>query len=879
MSGPVAIVTTVNATLADAGLTAADAAARLRADGPNRLPGPKRRHPALVLAAQLVHFFALMLWVAALLAVVAGMPALAVAIAVVVVLNGVFSFAQEYRADRAAERLRELLPVRATVRRDGKAVLVDAADLVVTDVVLLEAGDRVCADATVLPGGRLSVDESMLTGESKPVRPSSGGTVHAGTYVVEGHGAVLVTATGARTRLAEIASVTERAARPHSPLATQLNRVVKIIAGIAVGVGVLFFGISVLLGLQVSDGFLFAIGVTVALVPEGLLPTVTLSLARAGQRMAARNALVRRLESVETLGATTFICTDKTGTLTRNEMSVVAVWTPHGTVEVTGDGYAPDGALHGPQDAIRAAALVADTAARCSPDSHAVSEHGRWRPVGDPMEVALHVFATRAEAPAPPAAVTRYPFDPRRRRASVVDRDGLHLTGAPDVVLGLCAAVPPGAEQALTSLSGQGLRVVAVARRTGVSVVDGPDAVEERLEFLGLVGLQDPPRSDVAAAIDACRTAGIRLAMVTGDHPGTARAIAVAVGLLGADGLVVEGKDLPEDDDELGALLDRDGVVVARVEPEEKLRIARALQARGHVVAMTGDGVNDGPALRAADIGVAMGASGTDVAREAADLVLLDDHFGTIVNAVEQGRATFANIRRFLTYHLTDNVAELAPFAVWALSGGNVPIGLTVLQVLALDIGTDLLPALALGGEPANPRTMTGPARNGKLIDGRLVRRAFGVLGPVEAAMSMLAFLTVLLVSGWTWGTVPASLTTASGALFAAVVLGQLANAYACRSETRWIGRVGVTGNRLLTYAVGFELAMLAVFLFVPPLPGLLGGHGPSALGWGMALLAVPAVLTADAVQKALRARERVHGNGTREHREPRVPFRSSRDG
>jgi magnesium-transporting ATPase (P-type) len=265
-----------------------------------------------------------------------------------------------------------------------------------------------------------------------------------------------------------------------------------------------------------------------------------------------------------------------------------------------------------------------------------------------------------------------------------------------------------------------------------------------------------------------------------------------------------------------------DGILVARVAPEEKLRIAQAVQARGHVVAMTGDGVNDGPALRAADIGVAMGASGTDVAREAADRVLFDDHFGTIVHAVEQDRATFANIRRFLTYHLTDNVAELAPFAVWALSGGNIPLGLTVLQVLALDIGTDLLPALALGAEPANPRTMRGPAKGGRLMDGRLVRRAFGVPGPVEAGMSMLAFGAVLLVCGCTWGSTPApaAVAAASGALFAAVVFGQLANAYACRSENRWIGRVGLAGNRLLTWAVGFELVMLAVFRTVLPLLG-----------------------------------------------------------
>jgi magnesium-transporting ATPase (P-type) len=347
--------------------------------------------------------------------------------------------------------------------------------------------------------------------------------------------------------------------------------------------------------------------------------------------------------------------------------------------------------------------------------------------------------------------------------------------------------------------------------------------------------------------------------MLTGDHPGTAAAIATEIGLLGADGIVLEGKDFPTDDAELGELLDRDGVVVARVAPEDKLRVAKVLQARGHVVAMTGDGVNDGPALRTADIGVAMGASGTDVAREAADLVLLDDHFGTIVSAVELGRATAANIRRFLTYHLTDNVAELAPFVVWAMSGGSIPLGLTVLQVLALDIGTDLLPALALGAEKPNPRTMHGPARTGNLIDRGVVRRAFAVLGPAEAVMAMLAFLVVLIAGGWTLGDVPnpTLLATASGTAFTAIVLGQLANAFACRSESSWIGRVGLTGNRLLLYAVAFEVAMLATFLLVPPLPGLLGGSTPSALGWTLAALAVPVVWFADAADKALRARGR----------------------
>ncbi|WP_037314336.1 cation-translocating P-type ATPase [Amycolatopsis orientalis] len=834
------------------GLTTAEAAAALRHDGPNTLPAAKGRNPLLTLAGQMVHFFALMLWAAAGLALVAGMPVLSIAIAVVVVLNGAFSFAQEYRADRAAERLRDLLPVRATVRRDGRAVVVDAAELVVGDVVLLEAGDRVCADGRLAEHGLLAVDESMLTGESRPVHPEMGGSVFAGTYVTEGHGVAVVTATGARSRLAGISAVTASAVRPKSPLATQLHRVVRLVALIAVAVGVVFFAAALGLGRTGTESFLFAIGVTVALVPEGLLPTVTLSLARSAQKMARRNALVRRLESVETLGATTFICTDKTGTLTRNEMSVVRVWTPAGTVEVAGEGYRPTGELTGTPAAVRAAATLADSAARCSPDAHAVEEAGGWRPVGDPMEVALHVLATRAGVAPPPSPLERRPFDPHRRRSSVTDADGIHVSGAPDTVLPLCGEVP-GAAEAVATFSRAGLRVLAVARRRQASTEDG----ERDLDLLGLVGLEDPPRPDVGAAIASCRRAGIRLAMVTGDHPGTAEAIAAEVGLLGPDRLVLEGRNLPADDEELGRLLDVDGVVIARVAPEEKLRIAKVLQARGHVVAMTGDGVNDGPALRTADIGVAMGASGSDVAREAADLVLLDDHFGTIVAAVELGRATFVNIRRFLTYHLTDNVAELTPFVVWALAGGQIPLAITVLQVLALDIGTDLLPAVALGAEPPNRRTMEGPAKGGSLIDGRLVRRAFGVLGPAEALASMAAFLLALLGGGWWFGETPdaALLATASGTAFTAIVLGQLANAFACRSEARWIGRIGLRGNPLLWLAIVFELAMLAVFLLLPPLPGLLGGTVPSPLGWVLAFAAVPVVLLADTVHKAVRAR------------------------
>ncbi|MFC9962610.1 cation-translocating P-type ATPase [Nocardia ignorata] len=832
------------------GLTSAEAAVRHRRDGANALPATPPPNRISQFAGQLTHFFAAMLWIAAALALIAGMPALAIAIACVVILNGIFAFVQEYRADRAAQRLHDLLPVTAAVRRDGRVVTVDSDTLVIGDLLVLEAGDRVCADATMRTARRVAVDESMLTGEAEPVPRGIGELVLAGTYVVAGQGEAEVHGIGSATRLATLAAATARATRPPSPLTRQLHRVVRLVALIAVLVGVSSFGVFAALGRDLTESLLFSIGVTVALVPEGLLPTVTLSLARAAQRMAGQNALVRRLEAVETLGATTFICTDKTGTLTRNEMQVVEVWTPPGPVIVDGTGYSPDATLTGTAEAIAATATMADSAARCSPDARAQFVQAKWVPIGDPMEVAVHVLATRTGAAPPPVPWHRTPFDTHTRRASVIDADGEHITGAPEAILALCESDTEDATARVAEMTARGLRVLAVARAAD-------PASTPRL--LGVIGLEDPPRADVATAIADCRSAGIQVAMVTGDHPGTAAAIAEQVGLFGPDRLVLSGADLPEDDGRLASLLERGGVVVARVAPEQKLRIAAALQRRGHVVAMTGDGVNDGPALRAADIGIAMGASGTDVAREAADLVLLDDHFGTIVAAIRLGRATFANIRRFLTYHLTDNVAELAPFALWAASGGTIPLGFTVLQVLALDIGTDMLPALALGAEPPNPRTMSGPPKAGTLIDRTLLRRVFGVLGATEATVAMCAFLTVLTVAGWRLGDEVAAgtLASASGALFVAIVLGQLTNAFACRSETRWVGATGWRGNPLLLTTVAIEIALLVVFLWVPPLPELLGGSPPTVLGWVLAACAIPALLAADTAHKMLRRRRR----------------------
>ena len=392
--------------------------------------------------------------------------------------------------------------------------------------------------------------------------------------------------------------------------------------------------------------------------------------------------------------------------------------------------------------------------------------------------------------------------------------------------------------------------MLAVATRSW----SGPagEEMEHELEFLGLLALQDPPRPDVAKSLRLCRAAGVRVAMLTGDHPRTARAIAEEVGLLGPRGTVLDGGSLPDDDAALAELLDNDhGAVVSRVTPAGKLRIAGALRARGHVVAMTGDGVNDAPALRESDVGVAMGASGSDVARESSDLVLLDDHFATIVRAIEQGRATFQNVKRFLTYHLTDNVAELAPFALWALTGGSFPLAIGVLQVLALDIGTDMLPALALGREPPRSGLMQGLRRR-VLVDRALLTRSFGVLGATEAVMSLSAFAIVLVHGGWTWGTTPQPglLAVASGTAFAAIALGQMANAFACRSTRRPVWRIPLGDNVWILAAVAAELVLLFAFLGVPWLAGLLGGAWPSTLGWLAALACPAAVIVVDSLSK-----------------------------
>lgn len=852
------------------GLDADEVAVRQQRFGPNELPPPPRVALWRALLRQYFRLFSVLLWIAAGLAMLGGLPQLAVAIVLVVLINGTFAFAQEYRAERAAASLQELMPHAARVRRGGQTLTVPVEEIVPEDVVLLSEGDRVPADMECLESWRLRLDESSLTGESEPRTAAAGEKLWTGTYVVDGEGLGMVVATGGDTRFALVARLTTTGKRPVTPLEIEIRRLVRTVAIIAVSVGASAFAVMVLLGVAPSAGFLFAVGVAVALVPESLLPTVTLSLAIGAQRMARANALVRHLESVETLGSTTIICTDKTGTLTQNRMEVVAVWSQDGTVTLNGNGYAPDAEVIAGNSAARAGAQAVARAARaCSAGRIVNDPESDWTASGEPMEAAIDALGHRlgvADHPFTKEPVRLVPFDVELRRSSAVWSRGEVTKGAPETVFALCTDVPEGARAAFADYTARGLRVLAVAARVDGDALPGVDrfADDHRMvqpdepwpqpvfQLIGLLALEDPPRPGVPEAVAQCRRAGIALVMITGDHPRTAAAIAEEIGLRRAGAPVLTGRELPQDPDELAETI-VDGTVLARITPEDKLRIAQALQGHGHVVAMTGDGVNDAPAIRAADIGVAMGASGTDVARAAADLVLLDDHFGTIVQAVAQGRATFGNARKFLTYHLTDNVAELAPFLAWALSGGSFPLALGVLQILAIDLGTDTLPAIALGARPGSTHVLDQPPARGRLLNRDVAIRAFGVLGPLEAVAELGVFVLAMAIAGWRPGLAwlgGTALAAASGAAFLTVVAMQAANTFACSSDSRAAWHQIRHGGRWLVLAAASALVFAAVTLVVPAVAGLLGQAIPPWQVLPVITVAVAVLMGVDALWK-----------------------------
>jgi P-type Ca2+ transporter type 2C len=865
------------------GLTSAQAADRLRSAGPNVLAAARPPHWVRRFLRNFTHLFALLLWAGAVLAWVGGMPELAAAVVAVIFVNAVFSFAQEFRAERAVDALGRILPHLVRVRRDGRAVEVPSEDVVPGDLVLLAPGDRVPADGRLAAAVELRLDESTLTGESKLVHRAPGEAVFAGTYVVAGIGQAVVGATGMQTELGRITTLTQATALRESPLEIEMDRVTRLVAVLSVSLGTAFFLLAGLIGMDLEERFLFAIGVTVANVPEGLLPTVTLSLALATQRMARRNAIVRRLSAVETLGETTVICTDKTGTLTANQMTVRTVWTPEGELAVEGTGYAPEGALRPRRGTIATAEVtrLARAAALCT-DAHLRHSAAGWTLVGDPTEGALLTLALKAGVD-PEAELERQPrlhllpFDSVRKRMTSVHATGAgpvaYVKGAPDSVIPRCTLAGPQAAAAHTAaeaLARDGLRVLAIAERP-----DAPDSVDvERVEsglrLLGLVGMEDPPRPEVAGAIAACRRAGMRVVMVTGDHPVTAQAIGWRTGVLEGPAHVLEGKALDAlSDAELTERLEQPGVVVARVTPEQKLRIATVLREAGEVVAMTGDGVNDAPALRAADIGIAMGLGGTDVAREAADVVLVDDNFTSIAAAVEEGRAVYDNIRRFAQYHFSSNVAELMAFLVWGVSGGAIPLPLVVMQVLAIDLGTDLLPAIALGTERPEPGTMQRPPRprTAHLLDVKALRRVYGYVGLWVGVGALTAFFAAYWLDGWrpfdSLADSGHDYVQATAMTYAGIVMGQVGASFAFRTDRDSVFSVGLFSNRLLLAGIAVSLTLLVAILHLPPLQRIFHTEAPDPQAWLLLAVLPVVVLAAEETRKAVVRRRAQPGSGS----------------
>ena len=869
-----------------AGLTEQEAVLRLRKFGPNRIEKVSGT-PALVRFLQsFTHFFAVVLWVGAALAFVAesqdpgqGMAQLGFAIVGVILINGVFSFWQTYRAERALSALRRLLPRKVKALRDGKVREIDTEAVVPGDVLVLQGGDNVPADCRLIEAFAVRVNLANVTGEAlatardTEAHPGAAPLVArnlllAGTALVSGEARAMVYATGMGTEFGHIARLTQTARETISPLQREIVHLSRLMAALALGLGVVFFAIGQAMGLPFWGNFLFAIGVIVANVPEGLLPTVTLALAMATQRMAKRKALIRYLPAVETLGSTTVILTDKTGTLTQNHMTVKRLWA--GGVDTAPEQWAADAALP-----LQHPALL-----RTMQTCHSLNlgeRDGRAEWIGDALEGALMEFAQGyADPGGPPPRIGEIPFDSERKRMSVVCRDGdmvtLHCKGALEALLDIADHVDDGLAvrpldsaarhellEAQERLAGAGLRVLAFGYRHYERL---EDAREAGLTLCGLAGIEDPPRPEVPAALARCHEAGIRVIMVTGDYPGTALAIGREIGLIrGSKARVIVGAELARmTSDELrGALKAPDGgqeIVFARVSAEQKMTIVEALQANGDVVAATGDGVNDAPALKTADIGIAMGLGGTDVAREAADMVLLDDNFASIVAAIEEGRAVFQNLRKFLTYILSSNVPELVPFLAFALF--KIPLPLTVIQILAVDLGTDMLPALALGAERPHPGLMQEPPRRRgeRLLNWGLLARAYLWLGAMEAGIAMIVFFHVLARSGLCLGdTLPPTdplYLKATTATLAAIVMAQVVNVFLCRHPRQSALNFGLRDNILLLAALAAEAAIIAAIVYTETGNSLFGTAPLEAEPWLLAGALALVMLFLEEGRKAL---------------------------
>lgn len=882
----------------DDGLSAGEAKKRLDQYGPNEIKEARKTSLVLKFLSNFYHFFAILLWVGGGLAFVGQMPQLGWAIFAVIVINALFSFWQEFKAEKATEALKQMIPLKSKVVRDKTMQEIPAHEIVPGDILVLDEGDSISADGRLIEEFELRTNNATLTGESEPSRRTASpltdkdlnitetpNLVFAGTSVAYGRGRAVVIATGMHTEFGNIAKMTQAVVEEESPLQKEMAKVTKIVAMLAIGLGIIFFILGYYVaGLSLIEGFVFAVGIIVANVPEGLLPTVSLALAMGVQRMAKRGALIKKLSSVETLGCATIICTDKTGTLTQNEMTVCDAWTGGQSIKVSGIGYEPKGELEAYEGElyVDTVGLLATTAGFCN-NARLLTpgkDSETWKILGDPTEAALLVAAKKSGCDCERRLETErriyeLPFDSIRKRMTVINQSQTgrvaYVKGAPREILQLCTTIyMPGGSLALDDIqrneiiaqndefARQGLRVLAMAYRPLERDEKdySPETTEVDLCFIGLMAMMDPPRPEVAEAVAQCKEAGIRIIMITGDYGLTAESIARRIGIITEPACrIITGVELNAMDDEtLKEDIEQGELLFARVSPEHKMRIAKVLKELGHVVAMTGDGVNDAPALRTADIGVAMGIAGTDVAKEAADMILTDDNFASIVHAIEEGRAVYDNIKRFVTYIFTSNIPELVPFLLFVIF--KIPLPLTVMQILAIDLGTDMLPALALGTEAPEPGVMNRKPRHRgeRLLNIRLLSRAYFFLGPIQAAACMLGFYYMYWSHGWRPGLVLASTgllyAKATTMTHATVVTTQIGNGFAQRTNRESIFKVGFFSNRFLLWGIVAELIIINILIYVQPFQGIFE-HGPLVLkDWVLLIAISPLLLVADEIRK-----------------------------